>query len=92
MKKITLPVLAGMVLLVSCKKDYTCSCSNIHTETVQGSATVTTSSSNTTFKDVKKSFAEDKYECYKESNTYTYENWQQETVTVTDEWDCKLEK
>ena len=70
MKKFIYPLAVTMIALVSCKKDYTCSCSNTRVETTGSSSTSSVSSSKITVKDVKKSFIEDKYECYSTTDKY----------------------
>lgn len=64
MKRVFLPLIACTVVLVSCKKDYTCSCTETVTETSANWNEVYTSTSTTTVKGVKKKFVEDELECY----------------------------
>ncbi|MBL1280650.1 MAG: hypothetical protein COA33_010270 [Fluviicola sp.] len=100
MKKIIYPIALVAFALVSCKKDYTCSCTetSISTSPSNGS-TSSTSSSKTTFKDVKKSFMSNKAECFSTTSSYTYETTvfsggvpTTETVKVTNTNDCSIEK
>jgi hypothetical protein len=75
MKKITILSVAFLALsLVSCKKDYTCTCTN--TSTVAGSTTTT---SEITYVDAKK--ADAKRACVKTTRT---------TGSATYTEDCKL--
>ena len=100
MKKIIYPIALIAFALVSCKKDYTCSCTSTQVTSSPSSGTSTSSStSNTTFKDVKKSFMSEKAECFSTVNSYTYETTvfvggtlTTETVTVTNTNDCSIEK
>lgn len=100
MKKIIYPLAVTMLALVSCKKDYTCSCTNTRIETVGSTSTSSVSSSKITVKDVKKSFITDKYECHNTVDKYSYEtitgfdgggNPIYETVNVTSTHDCSIE-
>lgn len=94
MKKIIFPAVAGLLLFASCKKDYTCSCTNTqtNTNTTTGTATVGTSTSSTVYKDVKKSFVENKAECYEESYSYSYTDWQGDVINVDVNWNCEIQK
>jgi hypothetical protein len=75
MKKITILSVAFLALsLVSCKKDYTCTCTN--TSSVAGSTSTT---SEVTYVDAKK--ADAKRACVKTTET---------TGSVTETSDCKL--
>ena len=92
MKKIILPLAAGLVLFASCKKDYTCTCNTVQTTQPTGqAATVSTSTSTTEVIGVKKSFVEDKMECYSENYSYSY-NWGGTSVLVTVEHTCEISK
>lgn len=91
MKKFILPLGVVALTLVSCKKDYTCSCTNTRVETTNGTSTSTTSTNSTTFKDVKKSFVEDKAECYKTEDSYTYTDFLGDQVNVTSTYDCSID-
>ena len=101
MKKIIYPLAVTMLALVSCKKDYTCSCTNTRIETSDSGSTSSVSSSKITVKDVKKSFIQDKYECYSTANKYTNESfvgWDinsdpiYETVNISTTNECSIEK
>jgi hypothetical protein len=91
MKKIIFPLGIVALSLVSCKKDYTCSCTYTTTETEDGTSTSETSTSKIVFTDVKKSFVEDKVECYSTSSSYTYESWTGSQVTVKNDADCSID-
>ena len=71
MKKIILPSLFGLLLLGSCKKDYTCSCVSTSTRTDSSGSSVDVSNDKMTFTKVSKKFMTDKAECYSTENTYT---------------------
>ena len=71
MKKIILPSLFGLLLLGSCKKDYTCSCTSTSTRTDSSGPSVDVSNDKMTFTKVSKKFMTDKAECYSTENTYT---------------------
>ncbi len=92
MKKFILPLGVVALTLVSCKKDYTCSCTNTRIETVNGESTSETSTNKTTFKDVKKSFVEEKAECYSTEDSYSYTNFLGDQVNVKRTNDCSIEK
>lgn len=71
MKKLTLTGIAVLALLVvSCKKDYTCTCTE--TSTTNGGSTVTTNENPITIKEVSKGTA--KSICKDYESTYTYSN------------------
>lgn len=100
MKNLIYPIALVAFALVSCKKDYTCSCTNtsISTSPTNGT-TSSTSSSKTTVKDVKKSFMSEKLECFSTTSSYSYETTvypggvpTTETVKVTNTNDCSIEK
>ena len=71
MKKIILPSLFGLLLLGSCKKDYTCSCVSTSTTTDSSGPSVDVSNDKVTFTKVSKKFMTDKAECYSTESTYT---------------------
>jgi len=91
MKKIILPLAAGMLLFASCKKDYTCTCDRTQTTTEAGTSTISTSSTETEVLDVQSKFVSDKMECYDEEYSYTYNNGVND-VTVMTEYDCEITK
>jgi len=74
MKKIILPSLFGLLLLGSCKKDYTCSCVSTSTRTDSSGPSVDVSNDKVTFTKVSKKFMTDKAECYSTESTYTNAN------------------
>lgn len=94
MKKIFIPLAAGVLLFASCKKDYTCSCTTTHVEQPQGqSSTTTTSTTTTKVLDVKKSFVADKMECYSNEYTYSYDDWfSGDPIAVTVTNTCEISK
>ncbi len=84
MKKITLLAVAFVAItFASCKKDRTCEC----TYTQTGTTNVTSNTSTTVFKKIKKSDA--KYFCTKQVNTSTYTS---ANTTTSNGYtsDCKL--
>ena len=94
MKKIFIPLAAGVLLFASCKKDYTCTCTSTHVEQPQGqSSTISTSSTTTTVLGVKKSVVEDKLECYSNEYSYSYDDWfTGDPVAVTVTNTCEISK
>jgi hypothetical protein len=103
MKKIILPALFGVMLLASCKKDYTCECTSVSTSVGTDSGTSTdTDASKTVYKDVSKKYMQNAGACYSSESSYSYENWigtnpntfepEYETVKVTNVNTCELKK
>jgi uncharacterized lipoprotein YajG len=94
MKKVILPLAAALVLFASCKKDYTCTCTTVETQTPSGEpSTTSTSTTTTVFKDQKKSVVADKYECYSNEYSYTYDDWfTGEPTQVTIKNTCEISK
>ncbi len=103
MKKIILPALFGVMLLASCKKDYTCECTNVRTEVgVESGTVVSNSSGSTTLNDVTKKQVKNKLECYSTESKYSGEAYlgynpvtfesEYEPTTVTSVSTCELKK
>lgn len=83
MKKISLMAIAVIAMsVISCKKDFTCECTRVHTS---ASGNVTTDPMyNTTYRDMRKRDA--KSRCQKETDVDVADNGN----TTTDVYDCKL--
>ena len=71
MKKIILPSLFGLLLLGSCKKDYSCTCVSTSTRTDSSGPSVDVTNDKVTYTKVSKKFMTDKAECYSTESTYT---------------------
>ena len=85
MKKILILALA-VVALASCKKDYTCACTETETDVSAGTTDVYTS--EVTIKDVSKKTVESSSECVSYDETYVDEDGDTYTYTV----DCTITK
>ena len=71
MKKIILPALFGVMLLASCKKDYTCECTNVRTEVgVESGSESSTNTYKTVYKDVSKKYMSNAGGCYSTESKY----------------------
>lgn len=101
MKKVFLPLFACSMVLFSCKKDYTCSCTETETQTSANWNEVYTSTSSTTVKGVKKKFVEDELECYSTEYSEVIPDYYVgiingvptfEDVTITVSNDCTISK
>jgi hypothetical protein len=101
MKKIILPAFACVLLLASCKKDYTCECTQQSVYSAPSGSETYTSSSNTTYAGVTKKFVQDKAECYSAEYNDSYESFVgydvnfnpiYETVNVTVTNTCTISK
>lgn len=94
MKKIFIPLALCGVLFASCKKDYTCECdiTSVYTNLTAGGSETYVETSTTTYKDVKKSFVEDKAECFSTEYTETYEDWFGDNIQVVTTSDCSISK
>lgn len=71
MKKIILPSLFGLLLLGSCKKDYSCTCVSTSTRTDSSGPSVDVTNDKVTYTKVSKKFMTNKAECYSTESTYT---------------------
>ena len=89
MKKIILPLAAGVLLFASCKKDFTCSCETTSTVTTLGTSFTETTTTVTTVNDVKNSVVSNKMECYDEEYTETYDIGG-DLVTEVTAIDCEI--
>jgi hypothetical protein len=85
MKKILILSLA-VVALASCKKDYTCACTETDVDVSAGTTDVYTS--EVTIKDVSKKTVESSSECVSYDETYVDEDGDTYTYTV----DCTITK
>ena len=101
MKKLILPAFACVLLLASCKKDYTCECTSQEVDSAPSGTDIYNSSSKTTFTGVSKKFVQDKAECFSTEYKDSYEqyvgvdnNFQPvyETHNVTSTNTCKISK
>ena len=101
MKKIILPAIACVLLLASCKKDYTCECTSVDVYAAPSGTDTYNSSSKTTFTDVSKKFIQDKAECFSTEYKDSYEQYVgldinfepvYETVNVTTTNTCTISK
>jgi hypothetical protein len=97
MKKLILPLVAGLFVLASCKKDYTCTCTEteVKVKTTQGSSTATTTTDVTKnearIKGVKKSTVITEDDCYSSVYEKTYTSGNQ-TINQTITTDCEITK
>ena len=93
MKKFIYPLAVTMLALVSCKKDYTCSCTNTTVENSISNSSTSITKNETTYKDVTKAFMSSKAECFSTEDTWTTQDWLTgELVNVTRTNDCLIEK
>ena len=102
MKKIILPALFGVMLLASCKKDYTCECTSVETSVSPSGSSVDSDISKTVYKDVSKKYMTNAGACYSSESSYSYQSYVgndpltfdpiYETVKVTDVSTCELKK
>ena len=86
MKKVLFVAALGMLTLASCKKDYTCACTETETDVSAGTTDVYTS--EVTIKDVSKKTVESSSECVSYDETYVDEDGDTYTYTV----DCTITK
>jgi hypothetical protein len=92
MKKLILPI-ACIVLLASCKKDFTCECDVLETTTSPSVDNSYSYSTTTVFKGVKKKYVQDKAECYSTEQTQVeYNASLDEDITYTTTSDCTISK
>ncbi len=102
MKKVLLPLVACSFVLFSCKKDYTCECTETQSATSASLNEVDISNSSITVTGVTKKFVQDELECYTTESTEIvpdefvgYDEFFDpiyETVTYTNRNECTISK
>ena len=102
MKKTLLPIVAFSFVLFSCKKDYTCECTETQTATSASLNEIDVTTSTVTVNGVTKKFVQDELECYTTESSEIvpnefvgYDQFFQpiyETVTYTNRNECTITK